>query len=218
MRNTPTRDTPAELAIRRILHGGGLRYRVDYPPDPRLRRKADIVFTRSKVAVFVDGCFWHDCSMHGASPKANADWWREKLATNVQRDRNTDERLRAAGWTVIRVWEHERPLSAVELIVRTLEEKRGVMLSKAEGKRVSRAGVRFDCVECGRLLRDDDDHSERLAKACPRCGGELRLVGKGERMVDFAKWYRCQACAGLSMVRRGEIVPTKPRAGFSQFA
>lgn len=125
-RNTPTRDTPAELAIRRILHARGLRYRVDYRPEPGIRRKADIVFTRARVAVFVDGCFWHHCPEHGSAPKSNADWWREKLATNVRRDRDTDERLRAAGWVVVRVWEHVPPAQAADLIVETIERERGM--------------------------------------------------------------------------------------------
>lgn len=125
-RNTPTRDTPAELAIRRNLHARGLRYRVDYRPEPGIRRKADVVFTRAKVAVFVDGCFWHDCPEHGSAPNANADWWREKLATNGRRDRDTDERLCAAGWTVVRVWEHEPPALAADLIVETLNRRRGI--------------------------------------------------------------------------------------------
>ena len=90
MKNTPTRDTPAELALRRILHSMGLRYRVDARADPALRRRADIVFSGAKVAVFVDGCFWHACPDHGSSPKANAVWWKEKLRTNVARDRDTD--------------------------------------------------------------------------------------------------------------------------------
>lgn len=120
MKNTPTRDTPAELAIRRILHRRGLRYRVDYRPEASLRRKADIVFTRSRVAVFVDGCFWHHCPIHGTSPKSNSDWWRKKLADNVTRDRDTDERLTAAGWTVVRVWEHEQPDAAAEMVLRAL--------------------------------------------------------------------------------------------------
>lgn len=116
MKNTPTRDTPAELAIRRFLHRQGLRYRVDFRPLPALRRKADLVFTRARVAVFVDGCFWHSCPVHGTAPKANAEWWREKLAANVCRDRDTDEQLEAAGWVVIRVWEHEAPESAGMLV------------------------------------------------------------------------------------------------------
>jgi len=84
-------------------------------------------------------------------------------------------------------------------------------------KKVWRSGVRFDCPECGKLWRDDD-HAERLEAACPNCNGDLRLVGLGERLVEFAKWYRCANCDGLFMRRRGEIVETKPRSGFAEFA
>lgn len=91
-------------------------------------------------------------------------------------------------------------------------------MTATSGRRVWRAGVRFDCPECGLLLRDDDEHEQRLVSACPMCAGDLRLVGNGERLVEFAKWYRCTACAGLFMRRRGEIVPTKPRTGFVEFA
>ncbi|MDV3135418.1 hypothetical protein [Mycobacterium sp. 29Ha] len=85
-------------------------------------------------------------------------------------------------------------------------------------KRVWRSGVRFDCAECGKLWRDDDDHAEKRPGDCPNCNGDLRLVGLGERIVEFAKWYRCAGCDGLFMRRRGEIVETKPRSGFAEFA
>lgn len=109
MSRQPTRDTAPELALRRRLHGMGLRFRVDMAPVPGFRRKADIVFTRRRVAVFVDGCFWHCCPEHGTMPASNAGWWAAKLARNVQRDAETDLRLAEAGWTVVRVWEHEDP-------------------------------------------------------------------------------------------------------------
>jgi DNA mismatch endonuclease (patch repair protein) len=76
---------------------------------PLTRRTADIAFTRLKIAVFVDGCFWHGCPAHGTWPKANAAWWRAKIEGNIARDRDTNERLRAAGWHVIRVWSHANP-------------------------------------------------------------------------------------------------------------
>ena len=101
------RDTTPELALRRALHALGYRYRVDYPPLPNVRRRADIVFTRQRLAVFVDGCFWHCCPEHGTLPKSNADYWTPKLARNVKRDRETDTALAEAGWRVMRVWEHE---------------------------------------------------------------------------------------------------------------
>jgi DNA mismatch endonuclease (patch repair protein) len=123
MQNTPRRDTPAELALRRELHRRGLRFRVDYAPLPtRLRRRADIVFTGPKVAVFSDGCWWHGCPEHRTWPKTNAKWWGQKIRENQLRDRDTDARLREAGWTVVRVWEHEDPVEAadrVEAVVRT---------------------------------------------------------------------------------------------------
>lgn len=101
------RDTAPELALRRALHAEGLRYRVDVAPLPGLRRRADLVFTRARVAVFVDGCFWHCCPEHGTLPQSNAQWWRAKLERNAERDRDTDRVLNEAGWLVLRFWEHE---------------------------------------------------------------------------------------------------------------
>ncbi|MGW5635888.1 very short patch repair endonuclease [Streptomyces sp. NPDC003832] len=103
------RDTPQELAVRRILHRAGLRYRIHVPVPGMHRRSVDIAFTRQKVAVFLDGCFWHSCPDHATSPKANADWWRTKLDRNTTRDRETTEHLSALGWVVLRFWEHEVP-------------------------------------------------------------------------------------------------------------
>jgi len=113
------RDTAPEVAIRRAVHARGLRYRVD-ATLPGTRRRADLLFTRAKVAVFVDGCFWHGCPEHGTQPKRNASWWAEKIAMNIRRDRDTDSRLAAADWKVVRVWSHEPVDQAVERIVRTV--------------------------------------------------------------------------------------------------
>lgn len=104
------------MAIRRQLHSMGFRYRVDTRPDKSVRRRADLVFPRERIAVFVDGCFWHVCPEHGTWPKANAGWWREKLLANERRDRQTDETLRSSGWTVLRIWEHEDYVAASQLI------------------------------------------------------------------------------------------------------
>jgi DNA mismatch endonuclease (patch repair protein) len=109
---TKRRDTPGELRIRRILHGRGLRYSVDVPPLRTSKRRADIVFRPARVAVFVDGCFWHCCPLHRTQPKKNAAWWRAKLAANVRRDSDTNRELRSAGWRVVRVWAHEDPEQA----------------------------------------------------------------------------------------------------------
>lgn len=110
------RDTAPEMALRRELHRRGYRYFVDRAPLRGERRRADLVFPRRKIAVYVDGCFWHSCPQHATRPKNNADWWADKLAGNVRRDRDTDERLAAAGWTVIRVWEHEDAVVAAQRV------------------------------------------------------------------------------------------------------
>jgi DNA mismatch endonuclease, patch repair protein len=105
-----TRDTAPELAVRRLLHAQGLRYRVDRPPVKGLRRRADIVFGPAKVAIYIDGCFWHGCPEHGRpQTKANAAYWSDKMARNKLRDADTDARLADAGWLVIRTWEHDSP-------------------------------------------------------------------------------------------------------------
>ncbi|MFF0489307.1 very short patch repair endonuclease [Nocardia sp. NPDC004068] len=108
--------TAPETALRKELHRRGLRFFVDRAPLPGLRRRADLVFPRRKVAVYVDGCFWHSCPRHATRPKNNAEWWAEKLAGNVARDRDTDARLTAAGWVVVRVWEHENASDAADRV------------------------------------------------------------------------------------------------------
>ncbi len=117
-------DTVAELAVRRAVHARGLRYRVDRAPIKGLRRRADLVFGPAKVAVYVDGCFWHACPHHGTWPKHNEAWWRKKLLRNVARDRDTDSRLHGMGWVVVRVWEHEEPDVAAERIVAVVTGRR----------------------------------------------------------------------------------------------
>lgn len=114
--------TKPERILRSELHRRGLRFRKDYRLDlGTARPRPDIVFTRAKVAVFVDGCFWHSCPSHrGKLPKTNADFWSAKLARTVERDRQHDETLRAAGWTVIRVWEHTTVEEAANLIEATV--------------------------------------------------------------------------------------------------
>jgi DNA mismatch endonuclease (patch repair protein) len=120
MRGNRKRDTRPELALRSELHRRGLRYRIDSEPVKGLRCRADIVFRRQKVAVFVDGCFWHGCPEHGTSPKTNASYWSAKIARNVERDQLNEAKLSEAGWVVIRVWEHEPPTDAASRIARVL--------------------------------------------------------------------------------------------------
>jgi DNA mismatch endonuclease (patch repair protein) len=116
-------DTAPEVALRSELHRQGLRFRKHIAPLKGLRCRADVVFPSSKVAVFVDGCFWHCCPEHATFPKANASWWRLKLAQNVERDQRNNEALAKAGWMVIRIWEHENPRLAAELIARAVAER-----------------------------------------------------------------------------------------------
>jgi DNA mismatch endonuclease (patch repair protein) len=111
------RDTKPELAVRRLLHARGLRYRVDFRPTAAVRSRADIVFTKQKVAVFIDGCFWHSCPIHATQPKANADYWLPKLARNAERDAEVTEVLRQSGWTVLRFWEHQLPEEVVAVVI-----------------------------------------------------------------------------------------------------
>lgn len=121
MQVTRRRDTPGEVALRAALRRFGLRYRVDYPLQGT-RRRADVVFVRAQLAVFIDGCFWHGCPEHGTWPKRNADWWREKIEANRSRDQDTDRKLRAAGWKVLRFWEHTDPGLAAHDVVSALRE------------------------------------------------------------------------------------------------
>lgn len=129
MQRLPRRDTGVELELRRELHRRGLRYRVDAAPLSELRRKADVVFRSARVAVFVDGCFWHACPDHGTLPKSNSDWWATKLARTRWRDADTVSRLSEAGWHVVRMWEHEDPASTadhIESLVRSRLNNRQV--------------------------------------------------------------------------------------------
>jgi DNA mismatch endonuclease (patch repair protein) len=112
------RDTSPEKALRSLVHAAGLRYRVAAKPLPGMRRTADLVFRPTRVAVFIDGCFWHGCPDHFVPPKTNPDYWREKIGRNMQRDKDTDARLAEAGWLVLRFWEHE----AAEACSRTVCE------------------------------------------------------------------------------------------------
>lgn len=110
------KGTDAELSLRRELHARGLRYRLHVPLLTKPRRVADIVFASARVAIFVDGCFWHGCPEHASWPKSNAQFWRDKIETNRARDADTDRRLRASGWRVVRVWSHDDAGDAAERI------------------------------------------------------------------------------------------------------
>ena len=117
MQATKRRDTPPELEIRSRLTALGLSFLIDHSPIPGTRRRADIVFPDARVAVYVDGCFWHGCPLHGTWPKANAAWWHEKIERNRQRDADTTRLLQANDWTPVRIWEHESPDAATEMVL-----------------------------------------------------------------------------------------------------
>jgi DNA mismatch endonuclease, patch repair protein len=120
MRSMPRRDTSVEMALRRELHRLGLRYRVHVRHLPGT---PDIALTRARVAVFVDGCFWHQCPQHGTAPKNNSAWWAAKLDGNVERDRRKDVQLREIGWAPVHVWEHEDPAAAAAEIYAIWRER-----------------------------------------------------------------------------------------------
>ncbi|MNS14096.1 Very short patch repair protein [compost metagenome] len=118
MRRVKTSGTKPELLVRQGLHRAGFRYRVQYKVNDAPRRTIDIAFPSIKLAVFVDGCFWHGCAEHRTIPKANHNWWAEKIEANKNRDTDTNERLRGAGWLVLRFWEHD----SVDIIIQEISK------------------------------------------------------------------------------------------------
>lgn len=119
-----SRDTAPELALRRLLHRQGLRYRVHLAPIRGLRRTVDIVFGPARTIVEVRGCFWHGCDEHGTTPRANAEWWAAKIERNRRRGAETEALLRSAGWEVIVVWEHEDPGLAAARVADAVRTRR----------------------------------------------------------------------------------------------
>jgi DNA mismatch endonuclease, patch repair protein len=124
MRRTARSGTGPELALRSALHRRGLRFVVDRSvPGGNLRRRVDILLRGARIAVFVDGCFWHSCPEHGHLPKSNANWWRLKFRGIAHRDRDTDTELASMGWLVVRIWEHEDPATAAQAIEQLARER-----------------------------------------------------------------------------------------------
>lgn len=121
MQRMPRASTGPEVLIRRELHRRGLRYRVNHP---RLPGRPDIAFTGARVAVFIDGCFWHACPDHGVLPKNNRQWWQNKLSRTVARDREKDALLDSMGWVALHVWEHEDPIRAANAIEQLWQSRR----------------------------------------------------------------------------------------------
>lgn len=132
MRRAGRADTAPEVDLRRLLFASGLRYRKDHAPIVGLRTRADVVFVSAKVAVYVDGCFWHGCPDHATWPKNNAEFWRTKIETNRERDRRVGEALAAAGWVVVRVWEHEAPGTAADRVKGVVDARSSRRRSRQE--------------------------------------------------------------------------------------
>lgn len=148
MRSTPCRDSRPEIELRRRVHAAGLRYRVDVQPLRDLRRRADLVFPVERVAVFLDGCFWHGCPQHFSCPRANGRWWQAKIETTRLRDADTGMKLRAEGWLVLRFWEHESPIEAAASVVTSVKaRRRAADLPRVSGPR-DRSGESRTSVEC----------------------------------------------------------------------
>ncbi|MFF0072292.1 very short patch repair endonuclease [Streptomyces sp. NPDC005494] len=126
------RDTAPEVAVRKLLHASGYRYRLNERVPAMSRRTIDIAFTRVKVAVFLDGCFWHGCPEHATQPKVNAGWWRQKLDRNMARDLETTEHLHAAGWTVLRFWEHESAAKVALQVAQAVDRARSNRAERRE--------------------------------------------------------------------------------------
>ncbi|WP_449350015.1 very short patch repair endonuclease [Streptomyces shaanxiensis] len=119
------RGTAAEVAVRRLLYAAGLRYRVNVPVPGMPSRRIDIALTKTKIAVIMNGCFWHGCPEHATQPKANVEWWQAKLAKNVARDVETTDHLTAEGWTVLRFWEHESPEHVADRVAACVADRSG---------------------------------------------------------------------------------------------
>ncbi|MEX2627446.1 MAG: DNA mismatch endonuclease Vsr [Ilumatobacteraceae bacterium] len=124
-RTASTRHEPRKVAALGAT-SKGLRFRVDRKVLPGLRSRPDIVLGPSKVAVFVDGCFWHRCAEHGTIPKNNREWWTDKLDANVERDRRADRQLTDAGWHVLGFWEHDATATAADVVERTVRSRRAL--------------------------------------------------------------------------------------------
>jgi len=123
MRGNRNKDTKPEMAVRRLVHGAGLRYRVASRPEMKLRNTADMVFSGPKVAVFIDGCFWHSCPLHGVRPKSNIEYWDVKLETNRVRDARVTALLKKRGWRVLRFWEHEDPEKVAVKVIKVVRSR-----------------------------------------------------------------------------------------------
>ncbi|QMW64920.1 very short patch repair endonuclease [Mumia sp. ZJ1417] len=124
MLSNRSRDTKPEIAVRRLVHAAGLRYRVDFRPLAGLNRRADIVFPGLKIAIFIDGCFWHGCPEHHTVAESNGEYWASKVTRNRARDRETDHALESYDWLVLRAWEHEPAEEVAQRVIDAVQARR----------------------------------------------------------------------------------------------
>jgi DNA mismatch endonuclease, patch repair protein len=136
------RDTKPELDLRHILHARGMRYRVNFPVPNMPRRTIDVAFPRARLAVFVDGCFWHNCPVHGSLPRSNTDWWGTKFEVNLRRDQDTDDCLARTGWTPLRFWEHGNPTSMADVVQDVLRTNRQCVDNNLTQDEIVASGLR----------------------------------------------------------------------------
>ena len=139
MRHTAQRDNMAERAVRSALHRAGYRFRLHQRIVPGTRRTVDIVLPRYRIALFVNGCFWHGCRRHATWPKRNAEFWQQKIEANRARDADTDRRLRKNGWTVVRIWEHDEPDEAVNEVAARIGDGASTILQTRAKKSPTRS-------------------------------------------------------------------------------
>lgn len=144
MQGNRGRDTKPELAVRRLVHAAGLRYRVNSRPEPDLRRTADLLFVGAHISVFIDGCYWHGCPEHFTMPVMHLDYWSTKIARNRSRDLETTFLLESRGWTVLRFWEHETPTSVAERITLAVQNSHPsrVAMNNVSSSRLSAQAAR----------------------------------------------------------------------------
>jgi DNA mismatch endonuclease (patch repair protein) len=146
MQSNRSRDTAPEVALRSALHRRGLRFRKHVRPVPGVACTVDVLFPTERLALFIDGCYWHSCPQHASSPITNGEWWRAKLAATRERDLRNTQTLNDAGWTVLRIWEHEEVEAAATRVSEVLHQIRAQLLGADHVGRIQSAPARRGCV------------------------------------------------------------------------
>jgi DNA mismatch endonuclease (patch repair protein) len=212
MKKQRSADTGLEMRLRRDLYGRGLRYRLHTALVPGTRRKVDLAFNTARVAVFLDGCFWHACPEHGSTPAANGDWWSNKLAENAARDTDTNRRLNEAGWTVIRIWEHEDLRAAADRIERIVRQRSSP--SSRESQTPTGSGAHGTISTYSNHGCRCTDCRQANARYHQQLLGRYRQQGgRGEHGTDYRyrTGCRCDRCRGAHAAQDREYRRRKGR-------